>query len=106
MQQHLELKCLLILVGNDNRSVQTSLLQGDAVNEVESVGPQATGLLIKRGRAETEIKLDVGVALAAVGLGLGGRLAEELPARVAGKAVLGQLRGSGVVGSGAEDLFV
>lgn len=82
-------------------------LQGNAVDKVEVVRPQGPRIFVERRRAETEVELHVGVgsALGAVGLGFGGRLAEELPPRAASEAVLGQFGGRLVVRCRAEDLM-
>lgn len=109
MQQHLEFKCLGVLVCNHYRCVQTILLESHTVDQVEVIGPEALGVFVERGRTQAKVELDIGITralcLAAVGRGFGSRLSEELPSAVARETMLGQLGCSGVVGCGAEDLI-
>lgn len=43
MQQHLEIKRLVAIVGNDERSGQALFVQDDAVQEREFIGPEGLG---------------------------------------------------------------
>ena len=100
MQQRLALKRLVALVGHHQRRAQAVGRQRDAVQQAELVGPQLARGVVEVLRRQAKVELD-----AARGALCGG-LAEELPAGVAGEAVLGQLGGGLVVGGGAKDLRV
>lgn len=104
VRQHLELPGLVVLVRDDQGGGEAGALQGDAVDDVELVGPQLPGGGVERGAAEPEVELDREVLGGRVAGRLAGRLAQELPPRRARKPVLRQLGRGGVVGRGAEDL--
>lgn len=104
MRQHLEVPGLVVLVGDDQGGGEAGPLQGDAVDDVELVGPQLLCGGVERGAAQAEVELDREVLGGRVAGRLAGGLAQELPPRRAREAVLRQLGRGGVVGRGAEDL--
>ncbi len=75
MQQHLAIKRLVVVVGDDEAGAQTVPIKGNAVNEVESVGPLFLRLGIEAGRGQAEVELDREVGMRRVGCRLGRRLA-------------------------------
>lgn len=107
MHQHLALKRPLVVIRHDDARRQALPVQRDAVDQVELVRPR----LARRGveplgrRAQPKVELDGEVRRARGGGRLARRLAEELPPRRPREAVLRELRGCGVVGGRAEDLF-
>lgn len=104
MRQHLELPGLLVLVRDDERGGEAGALEGDAVDDVELVGPELPGGGVERGAAKSEVELDREVLGGRVAGRLAGRLAQELPPRRAREPVLRQLGRGGVVGCCSEDL--
>lgn len=98
VQQGLEVKWNIAVVGDDESCAEGFGIEGDAVNEVELVGPQGLDVFgeVLRGQAKVELDARRGP--------LAGGAAEELPAGVASESVLGELGGRFVIGSGAEDL--
>jgi len=107
MHQHLEVKRLRALVLHLQRRLQTVPGQGDAVHEPKLERPRLAELVAQHGVGEAKVELD-GVAAVALFAAqrLRGRLAQELPVRVAREAVLRQGGGGVVFGWGAEDLYV
>lgn len=97
VQQSLELKGLLAIVGDDDGRAQTIPVERDAVEQTKRIRPQLLGLLGEGLGREAEIELDARRGA------FGRRLAEELPAGVARESVLGELA-SAMVGAGTEDL--
>ena len=105
MQQHLAVERLVAFIGNDQASGQGLPVEGDAVDEAEGVRPQRPGLVVEVRGTQAKVELDGQVGGGRVRRRLGRRLAQELPVGGAREAVLGELRGGGMVGSLAEDLF-
>lgn len=99
VQERLKLKRLVAVVGDDNGGGQALAGQGDAVEEAKLVGPGLAVLVGERLGREAKVELDVGA------VALAGRLAEELPARVAREAVLRELLGGLAVAACAKDLW-
>jgi hypothetical protein len=97
VQQGLELKGSLAVVGDDEGGDEVLGLEGDAVEQGVLVRPEGLDGLVDVVGGQAKVELD------ARGCALGGRLAQELPARVSCEAVLGQLGDGGVV-RGAENL--
>jgi hypothetical protein len=91
VQQRLELKRLVTVIRNDERRAETVRVKRHAVQQAKLVRPQGLDLVVDGLPREAEVELDGGRGA------LGGRLAEELPARVAGEAVLGELGDGRVV---------
>lgn len=105
MQQHLSIKRLAVVVGNDQTGGQALAAESDAVDEVEGVGPLALRGAIEAGRAKAKIELHREIGGCRRGRsGLGSRLAQELPSRGASEAMLGELGSLFVVWGGTEDL--
>lgn len=106
MHQQLKLESFGILVRDDHGCVQAVLVQSNAVDQVELIGPERPDLFVERGGAQTKVELNIGVAalVVASGGGLGRRLAHEFPFVVAREAMLGQLGCCFVIGCSAEDL--
>ncbi len=108
MQQDLAVKRLGVVVGGDDAGGEAVALEGDAVDEVEAEGPVDGGEGVEPGRvgAQAEVELDGGLVGGRPGHRLGGRLAQELPPRGAGEAVLREGLGLGVGWGRAEDLWI
>lgn len=98
MQQGLELERDLAIVSDDEGGVEALLVESDAVQQAKLVRPQALPLVVELLRGQSKVQLD---ARSRGALARG--LAEELPARVAGEAVLGELGGGFAIG-GAKNL--
>lgn len=107
MQQHLDIKRLVVIVGDNQAGGQALAGEGDAVDGVEGIGPLALGGIVEAGRTKAKVKLyrEISGRRRGGGRRLRSRLAQKLPTRVAREAMLGQLGGLFVVWSGAEDLF-
>lgn len=100
MQKSLALKRHVALVCHHQRSAQALGSKRNAVEKTKLVRPQLAGSIVEVLRGQAKVELDT------AGRRLVGGLAEELPAGVAGEAVLGELGGGFVVGGGAKDLRV
>lgn len=90
VHQDLELERLLALVAHAHGRLQAAGAERDAVHEAEVVGPGLARLRGEVRRVEAKVELE-GVVRRRARLGragLGGALAQELPARVAREAVL------------------
>lgn len=98
MQEGLELKRNIAIVGDDQGGVQAIPVKHDAVDESKLVRPQLLGLFRDALRRQTKVKLDAGAGA------LAGGLAKELPSRVTSEAVLTELGGGLVIGGGSKDL--
>lgn len=98
MQKSLALKRHVTLVCHHQRSAQALRSQRNAVQKTKLIGPQLSSSIVEVLRGQTKVELD------AVRRSLG--LAKELPAGVAGEAVLGKLGCGFVVGRSAKDLRV
>jgi hypothetical protein len=96
VQKCLAFKRNITLVCHHQRSAQALGSKRNAVQKTKLIGPQLAGSIVEILRRQAKVELD------AVRRSLG--LAEELPARVAGEAVLGKLGGGFVVGRSAKDL--
>jgi DNA-binding transcriptional regulator YdaS (Cro superfamily) len=97
MQQRLELKRHLAIIGDDERGVEALAVERHAVDQAKRVRPQLPGRLVEVLGREAKVELDARRGT------LARRLAEELPPRIAREAVLGELLDR-VPAVGAEDL--
>lgn len=102
MHQHLKLPRLRPIIPHQHTRPQRPPRQRNRVNQPKLPLPRLSCLSTQVLGPEPEIELHTAVAALAVGFGSG--LAEELPARCAREAVLGEGGGGGVVGGFAEDL--
>lgn len=91
MHQDLELKVLATVVLHLQRRSQSFLAQGDAVHERKLVWPRLAEVLAKQCMRQSKVELDRVIPLFPV-LAQGFRrgLAEKLPVRIPGEAVLRQ----------------
>lgn len=123
MHQHLTLPTPLVVIGNHQVGRQTIRVQRDAVNRIKRIRPLCPGVLAQARRAQSKVQLNrqirrrrrhrSGSAGGRRSKGRGGGsgrrfrsgLAQELPPRRAGEAVLGEILGLSVVGGCSEDLL-
>lgn len=97
MHQNLKLKVLTTLVLHLQRRSQSLLAQGDTIHQTKLVRPRLAEVISQHRVRQTEIQRDSVVAFFVVPpQRFRPGLAQKLPARVPGKAVLRQ-RGCGMV---------
>ncbi|KAI6756616.1 hypothetical protein HG530_011214 [Fusarium avenaceum] len=98
VKKSLEVERGITVVGDNNGGVETFRVKRHTVDKGKLVWPESLEVFADAFRREAEVELDAGAGA------LAGGLSEELPSRVAGETVLGELGYGFVIGSSTEDL--
>lgn len=98
MEQRLKLKWFIAVVGDDNVCFEAVTVQCNTVQEAEAIRPRFFVFVTEGFGRQAKVELHIGAIALASGL------AQKLPTRVAGKAVLWKAFGSFAVASGTKYL--